>query len=169
MRRANYAVIITLVAGLGALLWWSLERFEEQDRRASQLYNTAMFHWANPDWDGQGDWRRAGDTFRQLLDEYPESQWAVQAAPLYAATLMNRKNDTAALAAAEYYAERYRGGESEGRLWFLQGQCLKRLDRPAAAGAALRICREQFPGTAAANDAIAVLAALPPVADTWLR
>ena len=166
MRRANYAVLAVLVGLLAGLGWWSLERFEQRDGQAQKLFNAAMFHWGNPNWQGLGDWPRAEAGFRQVLAAYPESQWSVQAAPYLVAALMNQRNDTAALAEAEYYAERYRGSMSEAQLLFQQGQCLKRLGRPADAVAALRLCRAWFPGTRAGNDAAALLAALPPVAET---
>lgn len=153
MRRFNQAIIFTLLGVLAVLLWWSLEDFEQQDRAAKKMFDTAMYHWGNADWQGTGDFARAEMVFRRLLEEYPESQWSVQAAPYLVSTLMNQRNDTAALAMAEYYAERYRGSESEARLWFQQGQCLQRLGRPQAAAAAWRVYEERLAATRPENTA----------------
>ena len=156
MRRLNYAVIAVLVGLLAGLMWWSLEHFEQQDAPAEKLYYTAKFHLENVNWQGLGDFARAEAVYRQLLAEYPESQWAVPAAAGLVSTLMNQRNDTAALAAAEYYAERYRGTDGEARLWFQQGQCLQRLGRPQAACAAWRVYAERLAATRPGSDTTVV-------------
>ncbi|HNW91333.1 MAG TPA: tetratricopeptide repeat protein [bacterium] len=161
MRRRNYAIILGLTAVLAGLLWYALYRFEQQDAAAHRQYNAVIFHWTNVGFDKTGDWVHAAAAARTLLADHPESQWAMQAAPLLVATLMNQGDDTAALAAAEQLGERYRGCDSEAQLWYLQGQCLKRLGRYPAANAALTICIRQFPETRAARDAAAVLQSLP--------
>lgn len=156
VRQRNYAVIAALCLLLAGVQWAALDRFDTADARAAQAYGFARCNW------DARDWPAAVTGLRNVIADYPESQWSVTAAADLVSALMNQGNDTSALHAAEDYADRYRGTAGEPQFWFLQGRCLQRLGRLRDARAPLTWCVEQFPGTQAARDANAVLTVLPP-------
>lgn len=155
LARLNYLLIAAILIGLTLTGWLALDRFETTDTAAQHAYNTVWgFSYQNQ------SWAAAAEGFRAVTVQFPESNWGANAQQMLVSCLMNLKDDTAALVEAERLCDRYRGSNYEGRGWYYQGACRRRLGRLEAAIENLRWCSEQFPGTQAALDAQALREAI---------